>query len=325
MTKLKVVSWNCEDFYQYSSKNKFRSKMRYELSENNIIEELQSADIILLQEWNEETGTQVFHYLEYFEKMVVDRTAVLYRKGKFTDAEYLEIELLWEPPATIERAYTTGRVKKNIFAKLLYGTFPLFISCFHLSAYIPYYHRGFHSRQLTAYLNDCLLSGLFTNNIEPFGFIIGGDTNFNDGNVHTNLLSDLIDSSLVNELGLHDVCLGNCENTYTQDFLCTHEIDLGKVLWRKKSELKNQQSRLDFLAVNKIMQSTNTKIVKVCNLSDHSLISTEILFDDKSGKNKDHTKNTGYEVVGGYKRKKSNFTKNQRKRRNKKRKTRKNI
>lgn len=320
MDKLKVVSWNCEDFYQYSSKNKLRSQMMYQLNKNNIIEELKSADIILLQEWNEETGTSFFHYLEYFEKMVVDRTAVLYRKSKFTDAEYLEIELLWEPPAVIERAYTSGRVKKNIFAKLLYGTFPIFISCFHLSAYIPYFHRGFHSRQLTTYLNNCLLSGLFTNkdsiqnNILNFGFIIGGDTNFNDGVLHTNLLSDLIAPSLVNELGLHDVCVGNCENTYTQDFLCTHEIDFGKILWRKKSQLKNKQSRLDFLAVNKMMKSTNAKIVKVCNLSDHSLISTEVMFDEKSGQS----------VKGGYKRKKTILTKRKR-RRNKKRKTKRNV
>jgi len=304
---LKVCCWNCEDFYQYSPQNTSRYEMRHELTDNNIMQELKTADIILLQEWNERNSALFLHYLESFEKMVVDRTAVLYRKGKFTQPKYLEIELLWEKPHVIERAYTIGRVKKNIFAKLLYGTLPIYISCFHLSAYIPDFHAEFHRRQLNAYVNDCLASYLFTNkkslrnNIRDFCFIIGGDTNLNDGHLHPDLLSFLI-PSFADKLGLHDVCQGYCDNTYTQDFRCTHEKGFAKAFWRIKSlYYKNVPSRLDFLGVN--MKYTDPKVIKDCYLSDHSLISAFIQMKRvKSSK-----------LQLGYSHKKTKFTKSKRK------------
>jgi hypothetical protein len=316
--ELKVCCWNCEDFYQYSPKNTSRYQMRYELTNNPIMEELKSADIILLQEWNQQNGASFFYYLESFERMFVDRTAVLYKKGKFTDPKYLEIPLLWEKPSVFERTYTTGRQKKNIFAKLLYRNVPIYISCFHLSAYIPYFHKKslgnnqydyFHSRQLTAYLNDCLSSDLFTNRNSiqngtcDFSFIIGGDTNFNDGHMHADLFTFLLSPFKGSKFGLHDVCDGYCDNIYTQDFLCTHEEGAAKVFARAMMEYsKNQRSRLDFLATN--WESDKPKIIKVCGLSDHSLISTVITPPPNF--------NPMY-LTAGYQPKKTFFTKTKRK------------
>ena len=261
-----------------------------------VIDRLQEAHVILLQEWNDNNGNFMEHFLHDYEILKKDRTAILYKRTFFEqNVEFIEVPLLHEEPSLLEKMYTTGRQKSNIFARLFYGTLPIYIGCFHLSAYSPSLHSGFHIKQMNDYLNQCINSDLFTsgrhfqdeistnynddNFVESlgtkYGLIFGGDTNFNDGENHTNLFEIFINNEIRQKLKLKDVCSGNCNTIVTQDPKCMHEEDVGKTIARNVSKFKDYKSRLDLLMVNEIIITEETYIIQDCNLSDHSLISAK--------------------------------------------------
>jgi hypothetical protein len=303
MVKLNIVCWNCEDFFVYRKlrtlyENRISNQtLKDQLEFTSIIDRLQEAHIILLQEWNDDNGDFVKTYLSKYGILNQDRTAILYKKKTFEkNVRSVEIPLLHEPPTRIERTYTTGRQKSNIFARLFYQTTPIYIGCFHLSAFSPSQHPGFHKRQLNDYLNKCMNTELFrrgghdnseyyNSELVPslegkYGFIVGGDTNFNDGRDHSNLFEDLINNEIVQRLKLSDVCRGTCNTLTTQDPQCMHETDVGKTVAKFVSKLKDYTSRLDLLMVNEtIIPRRTTRVIKDCNISDHSLISCKTTFE----------------------------------------------
>lgn len=288
---LNIVSWNCEDFFVFTQKKNYDINTLHKLQYSPIIGKLQEAHIILLQEWNNNNGNFINNYLPNYEILIVDRTAVLYKKGFFgEDVKSIEIPLLYEAPTSIEKMYTSGRQKSNIFVKLYYGEMPIYVGCFHLSAYSPYQHPGFHKKQLNDYINKCISTALFKENNQSnlngiennYALIIGGDTNFNDGKPHNNLFEDLINSDLRIRLQLSDVCQNKCNTIMTQYPQCMHEKDLGKMIARNVTKLKDYSSRLDLLLVNKTLTPTSTNIINDCNLSDHSLITSSTVLNIQS-------------------------------------------
>jgi hypothetical protein len=337
MIKLNIVCWNCEDFFVYRQlrflyqNRKYNQTLKDNLEYTPIIDRLQEAHIILLQEWNEDNGDFVKTYLSDYGILNQDRTAILYKKSFFEkNVQYVEIPLLHEPPTRIERTYTTGRQKRNIFARLFYETMPIYIGCFHLSAFSPSQHPGFHKRQLNDYLNKCISSDLFRtghslDNSESYnsefvtpldskyGFIIGGDTNFNDGFEHSNLFNDLINNEIITSLKLTDVCTGLCNTVITQDPVCMHEKDVGKTIAKSVSKLKDFSSRLDLLMINETITAESTNIIKDCNISDHSLISCKTTFE------LEEVSSSSQMLDGG----KKNYLKKRTRRNRRKRKTRK--
>jgi len=287
---IKISCWNAEDFVAFTDRNPNFATMQDQLKNNEIMDELRQSDIILIQEWNTNGGDSVYDELNKFDKLVVDRTAIFYDRAKFTNPSSIAINLPHEPPHLLEKVYTSGRQKQNIFGKVEYNGIPIFICCFHLSAFVPRLHKDFHKRQLTGYLKNCLSSDLFKNNWnipgnpDGFGFIIGGDTNFNDGTIHENLMNVLLEENtfnLLSALNLKDVCEGNCSANTTQNFSCTHENDLGKKMMRQYSKYKESKSKLDFLAVNEMFTKKTSKIVDICYLSDHSLITSDLQINNE--------------------------------------------
>lgn len=303
MIMLNIVSWNCEDFFVYKQQKELildDKNISYELQYSSIIDKLKEAHIILLQEWNNDNGNFINTYLPNYGILIVDRTAVLYKKNFFgKNVKYIEIPLLHEAPTPIERMYTSGRQKSNIFVKLYYDKLPIYVGCFHLNAYSPFQHPGFHRRQLNDYINKCINTELFQkskyvknkNNNEQgrfhcvkkkYAFIIGGDTNFNDGRDHSHLFEQLISEDIKKQLQLSDVCHDKCNTTMTQYPECMHEKDFGKIIARNISKLKNYSSRLDLLLVNQTILPISTNIINDCNISDHSLISSKTVLNIQS-------------------------------------------
>ena len=295
---LNVISWNIEDFVSindlYNSENQ---------QSESFLNQLRNQDIILIQEWkNKNYEGDLFlcklnnNNLRYTYNSV-DRVAIIYNTYVFdsTKTVVYQMPLEWEAPSLIERTYTTGRQKYNMLT-ILYPKntklLPICVINFHLSAFSPQYHADFHKRQLSGLL-DMSLQQIKKENITNFGMIIGGDTNYrNLGDNSNDLLGSLIsinyDFSCRDENGfcgnglLRDVCEKNCLRQKTQSFACVHEKGIAKkgIKFLRKNVYTGESTstssindnRLDFVATNLKIDYKYTKVLKLCDLSDHSAI-----------------------------------------------------
>lgn len=227
-------------------------------------------DIILIQEWREKEGKEFIVELNKGPRHYVykskDRVAIIF-DDTFKLKKAYGIELLYDPPHIFEKLYTKGRKKKNMMILLEYKNKSLCVINCHLHAYSSYYHPGFHKKQLSKLLNDSLnkLS------MEQCGIIIGGDTNYRS----TDLIH-LIDNPITPYGELKDVCR-YCNHTNTHTFSCIHEKGIMKKIAKRFTRKLPflQDGRIDFMATNLVTNYKKTKIIKMCNVSDHSAIFAE--------------------------------------------------
>jgi hypothetical protein len=302
-TQLNVVCWNIENFVSINDLYKSENDQINESKSALFLKTLRQQDIILIQEWKNTNneGDLLLYKLNNrrykYSYTDVDRVAVIYNKDTFDESRTVtfKIPLIYEAPAIIEKTYTKGRQKYNMLTILRSKDpqkLPICIINFHLSAFSPRNHPGFHKRQLNKLIEDSI-SKIKEEGIQKYGLIIGGDTNYrNLGNESDNLLESLLSSDYNLTCGfeeydcdngkLRDVCKKNCINTKTQSFGCVHEKDLAKKgikilrknLFNEKSvpSWSIHDNRLDFVATNLAIDYSFTKIVKLCDLSDHSAI-----------------------------------------------------
>ena len=299
--QLNVASWNIEDFV---------SIVELYNSENQVfLNKLRQQDIILIQEWkNTNYEGDLFicklnNNLIKYSYNSVDRVSVIYNTELFdkTKTIHYKIPLAYEAPTMLEKTYTTGRQKYNMLTILFpinNAKLPICVINFHLSAFSPQYHPGFHKKQMNELLQTSLQK-INDENITQFGLIIGGDTNYrNLGNDSNNLLGSLISLNRLCKTDnncrngkLRDVCetnKTNCLKTKTQSFECVHEKNREKQ--GIKSLRKNfytdidiptssiHDNRLDFIATN-LKINDITEILKLCNLSDHSAILSKMTWE----------------------------------------------
>ena len=91
----------------------------------------------------------------------IDRTAIIYNSLIFdsTLTKVFELVLEYEKPTISEQLYTKGRQKSNI-AVLLYpfdnNKKPICVVSFHLNAYMPSKHVGFHKKQLVSLIRKSM-------------------------------------------------------------------------------------------------------------------------------------------------------------------------
>ena len=272
---IRISSWNIEDF-----------TMITELLEDDLlISKLKYQHIILLQEWNnkEGQGNRFLDKLKKFKCVFVDRVAVLYNKKFFDSSKTIvyEIKLEFEPPTLIEQSYTSGRQKSNILT-ILYpknGIKPLCVISFHLSAYIPKEHIGFHKKQLTQLILKAQKIIETNLNISDYDMIIGGDTNYRIPikNLQSiNLKNELINNRKLKEQ-LTNVCSnGRCNNKYTQSFSCVHEKTPNKQIISKFSYFFDE-SKLDLILTNLVV--LYSVVIYLCDYSDHNMLSTEVRYN----------------------------------------------
>lgn len=290
---LNYCSFNIEDFAAI-----------FELyKDQETFNKFKGQDLLLIQEWkntNQEGDTFINKLNENntrkYEYKSEDRVAVIYDSTKFDCILSEAIELAYEEPKSFEKMYTTGRKKNNILVVLRPKTsdannpnLNLCIVDFHLSAYKPDSHPGFHKRQLSNLLKDSLKI-IGEQNITDYAVIIGGDTNYrNLGKTSNNLLEELIDNKEIPNNGvLRDVCEEKCLNTKTQSFSCTHEKGIAKSTAKFAANMFNkpkdensspsnslEDNRLDFIATTLKTDFDKTTVVKVCSASDHSAIFAE--------------------------------------------------
>ena len=292
---LNYCSFNIEDFVAI-----------FELyKDQETFNKFKSQDLLLIQEWkntNQEGNTFINKLNENntrkYEYKSEDRVAVIYDSTKFDCILSEAIELAYEGPKIFEKMYTKGRKKNNILVVLRPKTSDaiktnlyLCIVDFHLSAYKPDSHPGFHKRQLSNLLNASLKK-IDEQNITDYAVIIGGDTNYrNLGKTSNNLLEELIEPELrriPNNGVLRDVCEEKCLNTKTQSFSCTHEKGIAKSTAKFAANMFNkpkdensspsnsfEDNRLDFIATTLNTYFDKTEVVKVCSASDHSVIFAE--------------------------------------------------
>lgn len=274
-----------------------------ELRELFFFKALRQQDVILIQEWKNKNYEGDLFMCKLNNKKnkyahdSVDRVAIIYNTDIFDKSKtnVYKIPLAYEKPSFIEKTYTTGRQKYNMLT-ILYpkneNNLPICVINFHLSAFSPQYHSDFHKRQLTGLLESSLQK-IRDENIKNFGLIIGGDTNYrNLGASSDELLGSLLslDYNLPCGVGngycgngtLKDVCEKNCLNTKTQSFGCVHEKGIAKKgmkflrqnIYTSESTPTSSinDNRLDFIATNLTIDYNYTKIMKLCDLSDHSAI-----------------------------------------------------
>jgi len=161
---------------------------------------------------------------------------------------------------------------------------PICAISIHLSAYSPDYHPGFHKKQLTELIDDALVL-IKTAGIKTFGLIVGGDTNYrNIGIKRNDLINELMPvrfRTIAYNGALKDVCNKKCLNVNTQSFKCVHEEQIAKRTMRfirkniytsKKHTSIIHDNRLDFITTNLRIKYNSTKIIKLCDISDHSAI-----------------------------------------------------
>jgi len=270
---IKISSWNVEDFVMI---NKL-------LKNYKLLSRLKDQDIILVQEWNnkDRKGELFVHELQYFSYVSIDRVAVLYNTNLFdiNKTKVYELKLEHEEPSYIEKRFTSGRQKSNILT-ILYPINkdykPLCIISFHLSAYIPSHHPGFHKKQLTQLIKKAIKIIYYHAGIIDYNIIIGGDTNYRITNRtinKINLKNELINNNKLKEQ-LTNVCTNKCTNKYTQSFSCVHEESINKKIAYTTSYFFDK-TRLDLML-------TNLKVInaivdnELCDLSDHSMILAEL-------------------------------------------------
>jgi len=178
--ELNVITWNVEDF----------TELKTLVSKTGLMNELRNQDILLLQEWNNknEEGFKFIFNLnyyrnKYFKYVSVDRVAIVYNTNIFDSNKTIKekIKLEFEDPHFLERTYTKGRQKSNILT-ILYPIDkhynPICVISFHLSAYVPSQHKGFHKKQLTQLIVDARKIIEKTHKITNYDILIAGDTNY---------------------------------------------------------------------------------------------------------------------------------------------------
>jgi hypothetical protein len=273
--QLNIISWNIEDFVK---KNKI-----YESVFFNVLRE---QDIILLQEWKPIVGDDFVDKLNENSKnkfivISTDRVAVLFKSNLFNlkETKAYDIKLEYEKPTISEQAYTKGRQKSNMLVILYpYNKNPLCIVPFHLSAYMPSQHPGFHSKQLKSLINNAIKQ-INSLGINDYGIIIGGDTNYRKTEKNYNITK--LKNHLIGNLNknlkykLKNACEGKCDKKTTQSFKCVHEKSANKSLVWAFSRLFNE-TRLDLLLTN--LEIKDTEIVDLCKYSDHSAIVSELVW-----------------------------------------------
>ena len=288
---MEYCSFNIEDFVAIDKL----------YQDNDTFDKFKKQDFLLIQEWKDTEGQNFIQKLNQndnnrsYDYTYKDRVAVIYDTNTFELSYSQAIELAYEEPTTFEKIYTTGRKKKNILViltpkKSVGSELTICIVNFHLSAYKPASHPGFHKRQLSKLLKDALAI-IGQQKHTNYAVIIGGDTNYrNLGETSNNLLEELIDDIKIPSGGrLRDVCETTCLNIKTQSFSCTHEKGFAKSIARNiskkfitkvpnSSPTKNYPSnslddnRLDFIATNLETDFDKTTVQKLCSASDHSVI-----------------------------------------------------
>lgn len=273
---LKVISWNIEDF---STLHKILSNSLF------LNETLNKQHLILIQEWkndkNIKQGEQFISRLENFTYVSTDRVAVLYNTQFFNKdrTKYFTIQLEFEKPSKFEKLYTKGKQKSNILT-ILYpynSDIPICVISFHLNAYIPSKHPGFHKKQLTKLITDSI-EKIKEIGIKKYNIVIGGDTNYRIPTStinQINLKSNLINKSLINSLNIHNVCnKKECYKQYTQSFSCVHEKSINKRIISTLSYFFNN-TKIDIILTNLKVKNSFVNN-NLCDLSDHSMILTEL-------------------------------------------------
>jgi hypothetical protein len=277
----------------------------------------------------------------------INRVAVIYNSELFESQYTAPIELIHEPPKWFETTYTSGSQVTNMLT-ILYPVgykresllsindievnnsshsqtrtnnspdkqlhFPICVVNFHLNAYSPEYHPGFHKKQLTELLKNAvdIING---KKIRKFGLFIGGDTNYRTiGETGHLLLEELLPIKTTRKLKLRDVCETQCKRAATQSFQCVHEtktfkefpkyvikgmaVTANKVgsLSRNIKKLTRRQNRynaespknpnytlsdnrLDFIATNLKINYAKTRVVPVCEFSDHYMVLSSIKWE----------------------------------------------
>ena len=216
---------------------------------------------------------------EKYKASEINRVAVVYNSKLFETAKTIPIQLAHEPPTKLEKTYTTGSQVTNMLT-ILYpntrslitedveielspeksevsnkskrtptktkdtSTFPICIVNFHLNAYSPGLHKGFHTKQLTGLLKNAINHIKQDESINKFGLIIGGDTNYRTtGKTSHLLLEDLLPCAEINGVKLRDACEKMCKRKPTQSFQCVHEKGNAKKLIKRLSHFANKYSR----------------------------------------------------------------------------------
>jgi hypothetical protein len=290
----------------------------------------------------------------------INRVAVVYNSVLFESAKTIPINLAHEPPKGFEKTYTTGSQVTNMLT-ILYpntrslitedveielspeksevsnkskrtptktkdtSTFPICVVNFHLNAYSPELHKGFHTKQLTGLLKNAINHIKQDESINKFGLIIGGDTNYRTtGKTSHLLLEDLLPCAKINGVKLIDACEKVCKREPTQSFQCVHEKGTAKKLIKLLSPVANKYSRkyslkkanarslaktirrlltrtkkdspphedyhhyprsaaednrLDFIASNLKINYDKTRVVPVCEFSDHYMVLSKIKWE----------------------------------------------
>jgi hypothetical protein len=278
---LNIISWNVEDF----------CRIEEIINNRSLIFNLRQQHILLIQEWNDKNyeGQKFVFELEDFAYVYTDRVAVLYNKNRFdrSKTKVFDIKLEYEKPTLLEKVYTSGRQKSNILT-ILYpyqdGYNPLCIISFHLSAFIPTQHPGFHKKQLTNLIKKAI-EIMESLQIESYDMIIGGDTNYRITKHTINKIN--LKNELINNINLKkklkNVCNKKCQNKYTQSFSCVHEKSSDKKLISSMSYFFNK-TKLDLMLTN--LNVINAKIDhNLCNISDHSMILAQLEYDTLSKEN----------------------------------------
>jgi hypothetical protein len=318
--QLHVITWNVEDF----------TKLKKLISNTRLMYKLRQQHILLLQEWNNKDkvgeifiSNLIHDGYKNFEYVSVDRVAVVYNTSIFDSEKTIDVEipLEYESPSFEEQAYTTGRQKSNILT-ILYpkdkNYNPICVISFHLSAYIPEQHPGFHKKQLTKLIIDA--KNIIEKNIKikNYDILIAGDTNYRIPikevkNIH--LKNELLNSNIefgnekkkLNKEFIHklkNVCTnGKCENKTTQNFRCVHEKSMNKRVVRGLSIFFNK-AKLDLMLTN--LTVINAKVfdaekidknigTKLCDISDHTIISAVLKRErNASERNSNVSKRTSY-------------------------------
>ena len=276
----------------------------------------------------------------------INRVAVIYNSELFESQDTAAIELIHEPPTRFETTYTSGSQVTNMLT-ILYPVgykresllsindidievdnsshsqtrtnnspdkqlhFPICVVNFHLNAYSPKQHPGFHRKQLTKLLKNAvdIING---KNISKFGLFIGGDTNYRTiGETGHLLLEELLPIKTTRELKLRDVCETQCKRAATQSFQCVHEtktfkefpkyvikgmaVTANKVgsLSRNIKKLTRRQNRynaespknpnytlsdnrLDFIATNLKIDYNKSQVIRACKFSDHYMVTSMV-------------------------------------------------
>lgn len=257
---IRVVSFNVENFVTKPFRPKF----------------LFNKDIILIQEWREQAGEKLLKTLgSQYAVHSVDRVAVIFNTKKFSvqQSEVFKINLVHESPTILEKTYTSDTKRYGMLSVLCpnnsnYRSIAVING--HLSAYSPNLHPNFHKKQFTDLVRKA--RQLVKQNCN---YIIGADTNYRQGKGNVDLLNELLDDKWDT---LVDVCQRNCMKKATQSFKCLHEKGTAKFLAKKYAHIhpfKNSiinDSRLDLVATDLPIKHKETKILKACDISDHSAI-----------------------------------------------------